>query len=168
MATVLASRPKVWTSLLRAAEELDAARSAAEIRGAIRTGLFGLEFQLDTLAKELALDPGAPGALEPVVLNRARAVEATLRSLLIEGWALLTVADVELETQTGRRSSPAICAAPRAGTWKWSSTISSHRRVSTERLRSFRNDQRVRLLSPSSLTGSTGRLHHGGEQPPRV
>jgi hypothetical protein len=101
MATVLASRPKVWTSLLRAAEELDAARSAAEIRGAIRTGLFGLEFQLDTLAKELALDPGAPGALEPVVLNRARAVEATLRSLLIEGWALLTVVDVELETQTG-------------------------------------------------------------------
>lgn len=87
---------RVAQSLLDAAGSLERATSGVGVRAAVRDGLLGLEYHLDTLAKELARDPAAPNAFEPALRGRAEHVEATLRGLLVSAWAMLVLTDEEL------------------------------------------------------------------------
>jgi hypothetical protein len=89
-------RGPVAGSLLAAAHELEQARSGADVRVAVRDGLLGLEYHLDTLARELAQDPGKPGAIEPGLRPRAERVEAKLRNILLDAWAMLVLTDEQL------------------------------------------------------------------------
>ena len=68
-------------SVLAAANGI--AEAAPEMAlAATRDATAALEFHLDTLAKELRDD------IEPRLLERARAVEAKLRAVLVDCWAL--------------------------------------------------------------------------------
>lgn len=89
---------RVAESLLKSAETLGRASTATEVRTAVKDGLLGLEYHLDTLAQELARDPAAPGAFEPAFRGRAEKVEATLRELLVAAWAMLALNDEQLGT----------------------------------------------------------------------
>ncbi len=89
---------RVADSLLKSAEGLEQASTATDVRVAVRDGLLGLEYHLDTLAKELARDPADPGAFEPALRGRAQKVEATLRGVLVSAWAMLVLKDEELGT----------------------------------------------------------------------
>lgn len=87
---------RIVTSLLSTAAALEDARTGYEVRTTIRDGLLGLEYHLDTLARELARNPAAPGAFEPATRPRAERVEASLRSLLVTAWEMLMLTDDEL------------------------------------------------------------------------
>ncbi len=87
---------RVVDSLLAAAQRLEQAKSGFDVRGAVRDGLLGLEYHLDTLARELARDPSHEGAFEPALRQRAVRVESTLRSLMVRAWELLVMNDEEL------------------------------------------------------------------------
>jgi len=86
----------IAASLVEAAESLERATGGAEVRAAVRDGLLGLEHHLDTLARELAREPSAQGALEPALRPKAEKVEAKLRSLLVTAWAMLVLNDEQL------------------------------------------------------------------------
>ncbi len=106
---------RVVESLEFAAEGLDTAATGAEVRAAIRDGLLGLEYHLDTLARELQKDPAAPGALEPTLRNRAEHVEKSLRDLLVQAWQYLMKTDEELaEAGVGKTLARQLRAADRA------------------------------------------------------
>jgi len=66
---------RIVESLLVAAEQLEGAPSAADVRGAVRDCALALEYHLDTLAKELNTDPSSESAIEPgdtlIVVGRA-------------------------------------------------------------------------------------------------
>lgn len=87
---------RVVESLLTTAERLEQATSGFEVRGAVRDGLLGLEYHLDTLARELARDPNQAGAFEPSLRHRALKVESTLRALMVNAWELLVMTDSQL------------------------------------------------------------------------
>jgi hypothetical protein len=99
-----ASVERIGPSLLRAAEALEQAHTGAEVRLALREGFPSLEYHLDTLARELARDPGSPGALDPALHARAVVVEAELRGLLVRAWRLGTHPDVVLDDLTGSKA----------------------------------------------------------------
>lgn len=83
-------------SLLFAAQQLEGATSGGDVRGAVRDCALALEFHLDTLAKELSADPASGRGFEPALSNRARAVEARLKQLLLTCWEFLARGDAEL------------------------------------------------------------------------
>lgn len=91
---------RVVESLLTTAERLEQASSGFEVRGAVRDGLLGLEYHLDTLARELARDPNQAGAFEPALRHRALKVESTLRALMVNAWELLVMTDTQLGEPT--------------------------------------------------------------------
>ncbi len=93
MAATESSRPRIVDSLLGAARRLETARDPRQVREAIRDCALAVEFRLDTLAREL--DP-ARSHLDPSLLPRGRAVEATLRALLLLAWDLLRAPDEAL------------------------------------------------------------------------
>lgn len=95
-------RSRVVESLETGARMLEGANTAAEVRAALKDGLSGVEYHLDTLAKELAKDPSVAGAFEPALRSRAEKVEANLRDLLVEAWGMLTLTDSELATTSKR------------------------------------------------------------------
>lgn len=87
---------RVVESLLVAAEQLEGAASAADVRGAVRDCALALEHHLDTLAKELNADPSSLRAIEPALVPRARNVEGGLKRLLLTCWEFLARNDAEL------------------------------------------------------------------------
>lgn len=89
-------RNRVVESLELAARLVESARTGPEVRTALRDGLSGVEYHLDTLAKELARDPATPGAFDPALRSRAEHVEANLRSLLVAAWELQRLGDDDL------------------------------------------------------------------------
>jgi hypothetical protein len=88
------SGSRIVGSILSTAAALEDAQSGAEVRATVRDGLLGLEYHLDTLARELSKDGAGP--FEPSLRRRAEKVEATLRSLLVEAWGMLMLTDEEL------------------------------------------------------------------------
>lgn len=90
MAALESSRPRIVDSLLGAARRLETARDVRDVREAVRDCALAVEFRLDTLAREL--DPSR-STLDPSLIPAGRAVEATLRSLLIHAWDLLRASD---------------------------------------------------------------------------
>lgn len=87
---------RVVESLLVAAEQLEAAATASDVRGAVRDCALALEYHLDTLAKELNAEPTSARAIEPALVPRARNVEASLKQLLLTCWEFLARNDAEL------------------------------------------------------------------------
>jgi hypothetical protein len=87
---------RIVASLLATAAALEDARTGPEVRMTVRDGLLGLEYHLDTLARELARGPESDGPFEPAFRRRAETVEATLRSLLVAAWGMLMLTDEEL------------------------------------------------------------------------
>jgi hypothetical protein len=87
---------RIVESLLVAAEQLEGATSAADVRGAVRDCALALEYHLDTLAKELNTDPSSESAIEPALVSRARNVEVGLKQLLLTCWEFLARNDAEL------------------------------------------------------------------------
>lgn len=87
---------RVVESLHYGADALERAETGAEVRSAIRDGLLGLEYHLDTLARELQRDPAHPGAIDPAMRPRAERVEETLRGLLLKAWEMLAETDTVL------------------------------------------------------------------------
>ncbi len=87
---------KVVESLLVAATQLEDARSGSDVRAAVRDCALALEYNLDTLARELAADPSSGNALDPPLMPRARAVESRLKQLLLTCWEFLARDDAEI------------------------------------------------------------------------
>ena len=88
---------RVVESLLTTADRLEQTTNGFEVRAAVRDGMLGLEYHLDTLARELARDPNQTGAFEPELRGRALKVESALRALLVRAWDLLAMTDVALD-----------------------------------------------------------------------
>lgn len=93
MAAVESSAPRIVDSLLGAVRQLETVRDPRAVRAALRDCALAIEFRLDTLAREL--QPG-PGGLDPSLLPAGRAVDAALRGVLLEAWALLRAGDPAL------------------------------------------------------------------------
>ncbi|MCL4241752.1 MAG: hypothetical protein KJ048_10395 [Dehalococcoidia bacterium] len=87
---------RIVESLLFAAEQLEAAASASDVRGAVRDCALALEHHLDTLARELNADPSSIRAIEPALVSRARNVEGGLKRLLLTCWEFLARNDADL------------------------------------------------------------------------
>lgn len=93
MAASESSAPRIVDSLLGAVHRLESARDPRTVREAVRDCALALEFRLDTLAREL--DPER-SALDPALLPAGRAVDTTLRALLLHAWELLRAGDEAL------------------------------------------------------------------------
>jgi len=89
MAASESAAPRIVDSLLGAVRRLESARDPRAVREAVRDCALAIEFRLDTLAREL--EPG--GVLEPELLPAGRAIEQSLRAVLVEAWELLRAAD---------------------------------------------------------------------------
>lgn len=89
MAASESAAPRIVDSLLGAVRRLESARDPRAVREAVRDCALAIEFRLDTLAREL--EPG--GVLEPELLPAGRAIEQSLRAVLVEAWELVRAAD---------------------------------------------------------------------------